>query len=56
MIADDKSDNDLVHFYDNDLAYSEEIVRSVSLVHAPLKRALKEGRAAGSEFFTRSGN
>ena len=38
---------------DNDLVYSEEIVRSVSLVHAPLKRALKEGRAAGSEFFTR---
>ena len=45
MIDDDNTDNDLV--------YSEEIVTSVSDVHAPLRRALKEGRAAGSEFFTR---
>ena len=41
---------------DDELVYSEKIVRSVALVHAPLRRALKEDNAAGSELFQRSGN
>ena len=41
---------------DGDLVYSEKIVRSVALVHAPLRRALKEGNAVGSDYFERCEN